>query len=68
MAEAKSLDRIKEDMSDLYEQLKGRHIEIKLAAELANITGKYLKAEQLKLAREIFESNRSPSALEIGNG
>jgi hypothetical protein len=52
----KTLDDVKADMSSLYEQVKLGSIELKLAAELANITGKLLKAEQLKLAREIFES------------
>lgn len=32
---------------------------IETLSELANIAGKYLKAEQLKLAREIFGSERS---------
>lgn len=59
MAGAKSLDDIKYDMSELYDQLRGGTVEIKQAAELANIAGKFLKAEQLMLAREIFEDNRS---------
>lgn len=50
----KTLDDVQQDMSDLYEQLKSGQIQSKDAAELANIAGKYLKAEQLKLAREIF--------------
>lgn len=53
----KTLDDVKLDMSALYEELKAGSVEIKLAGELANITGKYLKAEQLKLAREIFGAN-----------
>jgi len=58
-------------MSILYDQVKGGEIELKAAAELANIAGKYLKAEQLKLAREIFlqHNNRlsktSREALEL---
>lgn len=55
----KTLEDVKTDMSTLYEELRGGEVEIKLAAELANITGKYLKAEQLGLAREIFEANRA---------
>jgi hypothetical protein len=50
----KSLDDIKLDMSELYDQVKLGTVEIKTAAELANIAGKYLKAEQLGLAREMF--------------
>lgn len=53
----KTVADIKRDMSELYEQLKNRQVDIKVAAELANITGKFLKAEQLELAREIFLSN-----------
>lgn len=54
----KSLDDIKTDMSDLYENVKSGETDLKLAAELANIAGKFLKAEQLKLAREIFTSGQ----------
>jgi hypothetical protein len=50
----KTLNDIKQDMSDLYDQVKNGGVEIKTAAELANIAGKYLKAEQLQLARDIF--------------
>lgn len=67
----KTLSDIQRDMSILYDQVKGGEIELKAAAELANIAGKYLKAEQLKLAREIFlqHNNRlsktSREALEL---
>jgi hypothetical protein len=50
----KSLDDIKVDMSVLYDEVYSGGTELKTAAELANIAGKYLKAEQLQLAREIF--------------
>ena len=53
----KTLEDVKADMSELYEQVKAGDSDLKTASELANITGKFLKAEQLKLAREIFESN-----------
>ena len=53
----KTLVDIKRDMSALYDDLRAQTIEVKAASELANIAGKYLKAEQLILAREIFESN-----------
>lgn len=50
----KTLDDIKRDMSLLYDQVKNGVVEVKTASELANIAGKYLKAEQLQLAREMF--------------
>lgn len=50
----KTLDDIKADMSRLYDEVNTGRTELKTAAELANIAGKYLKAEQLQLAREIF--------------
>ena len=50
----KSLTDIKQDMSNLYDALQAGEIDVKTASELANISGKYLKAEQLDLAREIF--------------
>lgn len=36
----KTLDDIKQDMSDLYEELKSGKTELKMAAELANVAGK----------------------------
>lgn len=54
----KTLEDIQQDMSDLYDQVRNGDTELKAASELANIAGKYLKAEQLKLAREIFTSAR----------
>lgn len=50
----KSLSDIQEDMSKLYDEVRAGKMELKTASELANIAGKYLKAEQLKLARDIF--------------
>jgi hypothetical protein len=54
----KTLNDIKQDMSELYEQLKAGQVDIKTAGELANISGKFLKAEQLALARDIFINNK----------
>lgn len=54
MSKTKTLDDIKRDMSELYDGVKTGGTELKTASELANIAGKYLKAEQLQLAREIF--------------
>ena len=55
----KTLNDIKQDMSDLYEALKANSVDLKVAAELANISGKFLKAEQLQLAREVFTDNKT---------
>ena len=61
----KNLDDIKRDMSELYEALKTGYVDLKVASELANISGKFLKAEQLQLAREVFLENRAKSNLLI---
>jgi len=66
----KTLDDIKQDMSALYDQVRDGTTELKTASELANIAGKYLKAEQLNLAREIFSSQQGkkiepPTALKL---
>jgi hypothetical protein len=61
----KTLETIKYDMSVLYEQVRTGEVDLKLAAELANITGKFLKAEQLQLAREIFIETHAPERKEI---
>jgi hypothetical protein len=61
----KTLTDIKVDMSELYEQVKNGECDLKLAGELSNITGKYLKSVQLELAREIFLSNNPETKLKI---
>lgn len=53
----KTLDDIKHDMSELYEGVKAGDVDLKLASELANITGKFLKAAHLELARDVFLAN-----------
>ncbi len=50
----KTLSDVKQDMSELYDQLKSGQVDLKTAAELANISGKFLKAEQLELATAVF--------------
>jgi hypothetical protein len=61
-----SLDDVQVKMSALYEQVESGAVELKLADSLANIAGKYLKAEQLKFAREVFASNKPfPSAQQL---
>ena len=55
----KTLDNIKQDMSELYEELRSGKCELKTASELANIAGKFLKAEQLDLARDIFLAGKA---------
>ena len=52
----KTLDDIKTDMSELYEDLKSGKTELKMASELANVAGKFLKAESILLARDVFVS------------
>jgi hypothetical protein len=59
----KTLNDIKDDMSKLYEEVRAGQTELKTASELANIAGKFLKAEQLQLAREVFLSGKGPRAL-----
>lgn len=61
----KTLDDIKRDMSVLYESVNDGTVEIKTASELANIAGKFLKAEQLQLAREIFTSGKVTPGLPL---
>jgi hypothetical protein len=61
----KTLENVKSDMSDLYEQVKAGKCDLKLAAELANITGKYLKATQLEFAREVFLANKPAQVLAL---
>lgn len=58
LTNVKTLDDVKADMSELYSEVRDGTIELKVASELANITGKFLKAEQLKLAREIFTAHQ----------
>lgn len=55
----KSLQDIQKDMSELYEQVRSGAVDLKAACELANIAGKYLKAEQLILMREMFLSRNT---------
>ena len=61
----KTLDDIKQDMSELYDALKTGSVDLKVAAELANISGKFLKAEQLELAKSIFLSREKLQPLVI---
>lgn len=50
----KTLENVKDDMAALYEELKNKRIERVDAAELANIAGKWIKAEGLRLANDMF--------------
>mgnify|MGYP003422051389 FL=1 len=63
----KTLNDVKQDMSDLYEQVKNGAVDVKTASELANITGKFLKAEQLELAKAVF-LRTSSSIVRLTNG
>lgn len=60
MSNMKTLDDIKADMSDLYEQVKDGTTDMRLAAELANISGKFMKAYQLQLAESQWLESRNP--------
>jgi hypothetical protein len=61
----KTLKDIKQDMSELYEALKAGHVDLKTAGELANISGKFLKAEQLEFAKEVFLDRQTRPAILI---
>ena len=60
----KTLTDIKQDMSDLYEAVKAGTVDLKTAGELANISGKFLKAEQLELATAIFLNTPAPRTID----
>jgi hypothetical protein len=55
----KSMEDVKDAMSVLYEEIRAGSTDLKTADSLANVAGKYLKAEQLKLAREVFEDGKA---------
>ncbi len=54
----KTLEDIQEEMGQLYDRLKDNKINLKLAAEMANVAGKDLKAKQLSFAEKVFVTNR----------
>jgi hypothetical protein len=54
----KSLNDVQEKMSQLYSQVESGEVDLKKADSLANIAGKYLKAEQMIFAKEVFLSNK----------
>lgn len=56
VVDTKLLDEVSEDMRALYKELRAGEVEIKLADSLANVAGKNLKSQQLKLANAIFEN------------
>jgi hypothetical protein len=60
----KTLNDIKQDMSDLYDAVKAGTVDLKTAGELANISGKFLKAEQLELATAVFLNAPLPRMIE----
>lgn len=67
MSNTKTLDDVKADMSALYDQVRDGTCDLKVAGELANITGKFLKAVQLDLATDMFLSNQPSKPLELGH-
>ncbi len=68
MDATKTLDDVKRDMSRLYEEVRDGSVDLKVASELANITGKYLKASQLEFAKEVFLKNNPSHVKAIVNG
>lgn len=50
----KTLDDIKKDTSEMFDEMRAGKMELPLAAELNNTVGKFLKAEALILQREMF--------------
>lgn len=59
----KSLNDIKQDMSDIYEAVKSGSTDLKTAAELTNIAGKFLKADALQFAREMYLERNNPAGM-----
>jgi len=55
----KTYDDIQQDMSDLVDQLKARTMDLMLAREISNATGKNIKVFQLRLAEKIFLSSKA---------
>jgi hypothetical protein len=52
----KTLDEVKADLSRLYDELRDGRLQREDAAEMANIAGKFIRADALLLAREMFAS------------
>lgn len=52
MTATKTLNDIKDDMAIQYSELRSGEIDVKISAELTNIAGKWLKADQLQYMRE----------------
>lgn len=61
----KTLNDIKQDMSDIYEAVKAGNIDLKTAAELTNIAGKFLKADALQFAREMYLERNNPAGMQV---
>jgi hypothetical protein len=56
-SEAKTLDDLNTDLSQLYDGLKSGQIELPVAQELANIGGKLFKVQALMWAKEVFAAD-----------
>jgi len=50
-----SLDDVKSEMASLFDDLRAERIKREDASELANIAGKYLKADSNQIARAMLE-------------
>ena len=63
----KTLEDVKADMSALYESVKAGGTDLKTAGELTNITGKFLKADALQFAKQVFIANNPDAQAAIPN-
>lgn len=59
----KTLSDVQENMAGLYVELREGKIEFKVAVALTGMACQWLKAEQLKLARELFIRGTLPVLL-----
>jgi len=61
----KTLEDVTQDLSSLYENFKAGLVDRADADSMANISGKIIKIEQIKLAREIFITGLGKRVLEL---
>lgn len=54
-----NLTDVKTELSSVYERLDSGAMEIKDADSRANVLGKYIKADALEFAKEVFRANRA---------
>lgn len=54
-----NLSDVKAELSKVYDRLDSGQMEIKDADSRANVLGKYIKADALEFAKEVFRANRA---------